>query len=114
VIRVAFSVCLFLLAAHVLAAAEAEYAEAYGYTLSMAGALINDNCERNWQASEYVSVYACNYKLAQFYSLELAAPHFNQCAQVSRGDIVKIADCMTDQFNVWISQHEQSSSAKTE
>ena len=94
------------------AAAAGDDTEAHSYTLSMAGALISDNCERNWKASNYVSVYACNYELAQLYSLELSAHHFDQCAQVARGDIIKIADCMTNQFNVWISNHEAAQASK--
>lgn len=94
-------------------AAEDEGSEAHGYTLSMAGALINDNCERNWKASGYISVFACNYELAQLYNLAMSAQHFNQCAQFSRGDIIKIADCMTNQFNVWITEHQHSPSVKS-
>ncbi len=100
--------CLNVLLAVLPVAAVASDAgtEAHGYTLSMAGALINDNCERNWQASNYVSVYACSYELAQLYNLSISAAHFDQCAEFSRGDIIKIADCMTNQFDVWITQHQ--------
>ncbi len=89
-------------------AAEDTDGDAYRYTLSMSGALISDNCERNWQSEGYISVYACNYELAQLYNLSISAAHFEQCAQFSRGDIIKIADCMTNHFNLWIDGQEQT------
>jgi ribosomal protein S17 len=107
-IRVVYGFCLALLASTAMAAADEPGSEAYRYALSMSGALISDNCERNWQAAEYISVYACNYGLAQLYNLEISALHFAQCAEFSRGDIVKIAECMTDQFNVWLASQQQS------
>jgi ribosomal protein S17 len=108
VIKVIVGVGLVLLASTASAAAEDIGSEAHGYALSMSGALISDNCERNWQAAGYISVYACNYGLAQSYNLALAAQHFDQCAEFSRGDIVKIAECMTDQFTVWLTSSQQS------
>lgn len=83
------------------AASEAENSEARGYNLSMAGALINDWCERQWQTSEYISIHACNYQLAQLYNLDISTVHFEECAAASGGDIVRIADCMVDRFNAW-------------
>ena len=77
------------------------------YNLSMAGALINDTCERNWQSSEYISIHACNYQMAHLYNLGISAVHFDECVAVAGGDIVKIADCMVERFNAWFLQEQQ-------
>ena len=84
------------------AASESRDSEARGYSLSMAGALINDWCERQWQTTEYISIHACNYQLAQLYNLAVSTVHFEDCAVASGGDIVRIADCMLNRFNLWI------------
>lgn len=90
-----------LLCASVHAAEQPQTPQAEDYTLSMAGALINDWCQRQWQQSNYVNVHGCNYHLAQQYTLEISAAQFEQCAILSRGDIVQIADCMVEQFGSW-------------
>lgn len=83
---------------------QAEEAEPRGYNLSMAGALINDWCERQWQGSGYISIHACNYELAQLYNLAVSSVHFDGCVVASGGDIVRIADCMVSRFNAWAAQ----------
>lgn len=83
-------------------AAESENSSARDYNLSMAGALINDYCERNLQSSNYISIHACNYQLANLYTLDISTVHFDGCGAASGGDIVKIADCMVERFNAWI------------
>lgn len=85
-------------------AGESENSQAIDYNLSMAGALINDHCGRTWENSEYISIHACNYSLANRYNLEISAEHFNGCAVASGGDIVRIADCMVVRFNAWLEQ----------
>lgn len=87
-------------------AGEARNEEALGYNLSMAGALINDKCERSWESAGYISIHACNYQLAQFYDMEIASAHFAECATASGGDIVKIADCMVARFNAWVAAEQ--------
>ena len=77
--------------------------------LSMAGALINDWCEQQWQVSEYISIHACNYQIAQLYNLDVSAVHFEGCAVASGGDIVRIADCMVGHFNAWTLQELEKS-----
>lgn len=72
------------------------------YNLSMAGALISDQCEKNWQASNHISIHACNYQLSQAYDWELSSAHFEECTMEATGDIVKIADCMVSRFNTWL------------
>lgn len=96
--------CLFfgLLVTTAANAAESEDSSARDYNLSMAGALINDHCERNLQTSTYISIHACNYQLANLYTLDISSVHFDGCAVASGGDIVKIADCMVERFNAWI------------
>lgn len=91
------------------AASETDDSEARGYNLSMAGALINDWCERQLEASEYISIHACNYQLAQLYNLDISTVHFEGCAVASGGDIVRIADCMVDRFNAWTLQELKES-----
>lgn len=85
----------------------AEEWQARDYTLSMAGALINDHCQRNWQGGKYINVHACNYELANIYKLELSVPHFDECRVLAGGDIVMIADCMVGRFNAWLVQEQQ-------
>lgn len=98
-------VCSFVFAG-VVHAGEAQIEQGLGYNLSMAGALINDRCEKNWQSSGYISIYACNYQFAQLYHLEIASAHFSECAAAAGGDIVKIADCMVARFNAWIAAEQ--------
>ncbi len=92
-----------LTAAASINAAELE-PQAEDYTLSMAGALINDHCGRSWQDGEYVNVHACNYRLANLYTLGISSAHFEDCAVSARGDIVMIADCMVTRFNTWLDE----------
>jgi len=87
-------------------AGEAEDSSARDYNLSMAGALINDWCERNLQTSNYISIHACNYKMAQLYNFDLTTAQFDECVVVAGGDIVKIADCMLSRFNAWLVQKQ--------
>ncbi len=77
------------------------------YSLSMAGALINDHCSRVWQGGEYVSIHACNYQLANRFNLAVSSEHFGECTVLAAGDIVKIADCMVERFNIWLEQQAQ-------
>lgn len=84
----------------------AEGVHARDYNLSMAGALISDNCERNWQTSSYISLHACNYQLAQHYNLEISQEHFEGCVVIATGDLVKIAECMTERFNQWLADEK--------
>jgi len=72
----------------------------------MAGALISDWCERKWQSSEYISIHACNYQMAQLYNLETSSVHFDECTEAAGGDIVKIADCMVARFGAWLVQEQ--------
>ena len=85
-------------------AAESDEPQPEDYNLSMAGALINDWCGRQWQDKGYISIHACNYQLAQQYNLEISSAHFSECVVQSGGDIVRIADCMVAQFNAWSRQ----------
>lgn len=94
---------LGLLASH---AAQAAEPQAEDYTLSMAGALINDHCSRTWQNAEYVNIHACNFQLANRYTLELAAADFGACTVAAGGDIVRIADCMVGRFNAWLAEQQ--------
>lgn len=80
----------------------AQEPQAEDYNLSMAGALINDWCGRQYEETAYISIHACNYATAQQYNEELSLSHFTECAIASGGDIVRIADCMQVQFNEWI------------
>lgn len=74
------------------------------YNLSMAGALISDWCEKNWQISDKLTIHACNYQLSQAYDWELSSMHFEECTVEATGDIVKIADCMVTRFNDWLAK----------
>lgn len=94
---------LGLLATQLVNAAEPQ---AEDYTLSMAGALINDHCGRTWQEADYVNVHACNYQLANRFTLEIATTHFSECTVLAGGDIVKIADCMVTRFSVWLGEEQ--------
>ena len=87
-------------------AGEAEDSSARDYNISMAGALINDWCERNLQSSRYISIHACNYQMAQLYNLEISTAQFGECAVLAGGDIVKIADCMLSRFSAWVDQEQ--------
>lgn len=101
-IRILYCLLLSLLVNTAANAAETEDSSARDYNLSMAGALINDHCERNLQTSNYISIHACNYQLANLYTLDISAVHFDGCVAATGGDIVKIADCMVERFNAWI------------
>lgn len=98
---------LSLIAVQTIPAAGAAEPGAEDYTLSMAGALINDHCERNWQDAAYVNKHACNYDLANRYTLELSTAHFSECTVQANGDIVRIADCMVARFTAWLSGQTQ-------
>ena len=86
---------------------EAQDWQGEDYALSMAGALINDHCERVWQGGEYVSIHACNYQLANRFGLAVSGQYFDECAVLAVGDIVKIADCMVERFNNWLGRQPQ-------
>ena len=95
-----------LLATASLNAAETYEPQAEDYTLSMAGALINDHCGRNWQSANYVNVHACNYQLANLYTLDTSTTDFAECTVLAGGDIVMIADCMVARFNLWLTENQ--------
>lgn len=82
----------------------AQEPKAQDYALSMAGALINNWCSTRWQDSGYISLHACNYELAQLYNRELSSRDFQNCAVANGGDIVKIADCMLERYNTWVTE----------
>ena len=84
--------------------ASAQEPEAQDYALSMAGALINNWCGTRWQDAGYISLHACNYELAQRYNRELSSSDFENCAVANGGDIVKIADCMLERYDIWIAE----------
>lgn len=86
---------------------EAQEWEGEDYALSMAGALINDHCGRVWQDREYVSIHACNYQLANRFTVAVSAQQFEECTVLAQGDIVMIADCMVARFNTWLAQQPQ-------
>ena len=91
----------------VIAAADTSEAQEWqseDYSLSMAGALINDHCGKVWQDGDYISIHACNYQLANQFSLAVSSQHFEECTVLARGDIVMIADCMVERFNSWLVQ----------
>lgn len=88
-------------------ASEAQDWQGEDYALSMAGALINDHCGRVWQGGEYVSIHACNYQLANRFTVAISAQHFDECRVLAGGDIVMIADCMVARFNSWLVQQPQ-------
>jgi len=101
--------CLILslvVAAAVNASAAQEW-ESEDYALSMAGALVNDHCGRVWQGGEYVSIHACNYQLANRFTVAVSAQQFEDCAVLAQGDIIMIADCMVARFNTWLTQQPQ-------
>lgn len=101
--------CLVLslvVAATVHSRAEQEW-ESEDYALSMAGALVNDHCGRVWQGGEYVSIHACNYQLANRFTVAFSAQQFEECTVLAQGDIVMIADCMVARFNTWLMQQPQ-------
>jgi|MEHZ01.6.fsa_nt_MEHZ011620743.1_3 hypothetical protein len=97
---------LVVAAAAVNASAAQEW-EGEDYALSMAGALINDHCGRVWQGGEYVSIHACNYQLANRFTVAVSAQQFEECTVLAQGDIVMIADCMVARFNTWLTQQPQ-------
>jgi hypothetical protein len=100
--------CLvFSLVATASNASEAQERQSEDYALSMAGALINDHCGRVWQGGEYISIHACNYQLANLFSVAISAQHFDECTVLAQGDIVMIADCMVERFNTWLAQQAQ-------
>ncbi|MFK7864258.1 MAG: hypothetical protein AB8B95_08550 [Pseudohongiellaceae bacterium] len=82
-------------------AAETDASTARDYTFSMAGALINQHCEATWEQGSDISINACRYRVAQFYNFTIASAHFESCTETSRGDIIKIAECMTERFSGW-------------
>jgi hypothetical protein len=95
-----------VVAAAVNASAAQEW-EGEDYALSMAGALVNDHCGRVWQGGEYVSIHACNYQLANRFTVAVSAQQFEECTVLVQGDIVMIADCMVVRFNTWLMQQPQ-------
>ena len=95
-----------VVAATVNSSAEQEW-ESEDYALSMAGALVNDHCGRVWQGGEYVSIHACNYQLANRFTVAISAQQFEECTVLAQGDIVMIADCMVARFNIWLKQQPQ-------
>jgi hypothetical protein len=98
---------LSLVVAAVVNASAAQEWEGEDYALSMAGALINDHCGRVWQGGEYVSIHACNYLLANRFTVAVSAQQFEECTVLAQGDIVMIADCMVARFNTWLTQQAQ-------
>ena len=96
-----------LIVAVVPGVGEAQEWQSEDYSLSMAGALINDHCGKVWQGGEYISIHACNYQLANRFSLAVSSQHFEECTVLARGDIVMIADCMVERFNTWLEQQGQ-------
>ena len=95
-----------VVAATVNSSAEREW-QSEDYALSMAGALINDHCGRIWQGGEYISIHACNYQLANRFTIAISAQQFEECTVLAQGDIVMIADCMLTRFNIWLTQQPQ-------
>ena len=93
-----------LLLAAAARGSEAQDWQSEDYNLSMAGALINDHCGRVWQGGEYISIHACNYRLANLFNAAISAQHFDECTVLAAGDIVMIADCMVARFNSWLAQ----------
>lgn len=83
-------------------AAETEFSTARDYGFSMAGALINQHCEETWEEGNDISINACRYRFAQLYNYALASDHFERCTASAGGDIVKIAECMTENFQGWL------------
>jgi len=102
--QIVFFLLVSSLVSFASAATDDNAAESRNLNLSMAGAVINDWCGRNWQASEFITVHACNYQLAQDYNFVTASSDFNACVEITGGDIVQIADCVLFRFNTWIEQ----------
>jgi len=98
-------ICSLVVAATAVSAAQDWQGE--DYSLSMAGALINDHCGREWQGGEYISIHACNYQLANLFSVAISIQQFEECRVLAQGDIVMIADCMVERFNSWLMQQPQ-------
>lgn len=98
---------VFSLAVAVSSASTAQEWQGEDYSLSMSGALINDHCSRVWQGGEYISIHACNYRLANLFNAAVSQQHFDECTVLAQGDIVKIADCMVERFNAWVAQLPQ-------
>lgn len=96
-----------LVVAGTVNASEAQEWRGEDYALSMAGALINDHCGRVWQGGEYVSIHACNYRLANRFTVAISAQYFDECRALAGGDIVRIADCMVERFNTWLALQSQ-------
>lgn len=94
-----FTVAVLSLPTH---AAETQSSTARDYNMSMAGALINQHCEQSWEASRDISINACRYRISQLYNFAIASAHFEKCTDSAVGDIVKIAECMTEEFAGWV------------
>ncbi len=88
-------------------AGDAQEWQGEDYSLSMSGALINDHCGREWEGGEYISIHACNYRLANLFNAAVSQQHFDECTVIAQGDIVRIADCMVERFNSWLAQLPQ-------
>jgi len=105
--RIFASLVFSLAAVATVSVTNAQEWQGEDYNLSMSGALINDHCGRVWQDGEYVSIHACNYRLANLFTIAISTQHFEECAVLARGDIVMIADCMVERFNIWVAQQAQ-------
>ena len=105
--RIFESLVFSLVAVVTVSVTEAQDWQGKDYNLSMSGALINDHCGRVWQGGGYVSIHACNYRLANLFTVAISMQHFEDCAVLARGDIVMIADCMVERFNAWVVQQAQ-------
>jgi|GEM_PF-2545755 len=97
---------IFLFAVFSSQLVAAQEPQAEDYTLSMAGALINDWCSREFESSGYISIHACNYDMAHRYGRDTSTTHFSECAVANGGDIVRIADCMLARFGEWVRQSD--------
>ena len=87
-------------------ASAAEQPEGIDYNLTMAGSLVSNWCEPNWETQGYLTADACNYQLAQLYNLEVSSVDFGECTVVAGGDIVRIAECMVERFDGWLVEEE--------
>jgi len=105
--RIFASLVFSLVAVVTVSVTEAQDWQGEDYNLSMSGALINDHCGRVWQGGGYVSIHACNYRLANLFTVDISMQHFEDCTVLARGDIVMIADCMVERFNAWVVQQAQ-------
>lgn len=105
--NVLMSLFISLLVIATTSSSEAQDWQAEDYSLSMAGALINDHCGRVWQGGGYISIHACNYRLANLFTASVSAKQFEECGVLAQGDIVMIADCMVERFNTWLEQLPQ-------